>query len=187
MGSFRKILCLEHKGHRFLAPDNGALSQILDKVKKPVIFEVTRRRYALETISNTFHGRDIFAPAAGHLSKGVEPHQLGPRVKTFQRLSVPRTLSAQKSWTGQVIHIDRFGNAVTNLPWNLFKERNRESIRIRVKGHVIEEIRLSYNTVRKDIPLGIIGSHGLLEIAVNGGSAARRLRLKVGNPVEVRI
>lgn len=186
VGSTRRILCLLHEGQTFLAPDNGVLTTVIREAKKPKIYAVTNRRYALGKISHTFHGRDIFAPAAGYLSKGLAPHRLGPPVSSFKRLPLPVPLANRSSLKGQVIGIDRFGNALTNLPEiQVERLRRKGSLQIRLKGRTLRDVRSSYSAVGRGSPLAIIGSRGLLEIALNGGSAAQILRLKRGDSVEV--
>jgi S-adenosylmethionine hydrolase len=188
VGSSRKILLLEHQGHRFLAPDNGVLSFLLSGVKNPTLYSVTHRRYALAPISNTFHGRDIFAPAAGYLSKGLSPHRLGPRIRQFKRLKIPepKALSSGR-WVGQVIDLDRFGNAVTNLPGSLVTQLSKQGRpTVRVKGRSLKGALRSYDGVGGGLALAIVGSRSLLEIAVIRGSAAKRLGLKKGDRVEIQ-
>ena len=187
VGSTRKILLLEHQGHRFLAPDNGVLSPLLSGVKSPALYSVTNREYALSPVSSTFHGRDILAPAAGYLSKGLSPRRLGPRVRQFKRLKVPtpKPLSSAR-WVGQVIDLDRFGNAVTNLPGSVVAQLSRQGQpTVHVKGRSLKGVLPSYDGAGRGSPLAIVGGRSLLEIAVNRGSAARRLGLKVGDRVEV--
>lgn len=184
VGSDRKILCLTHQGHLFLAPDNGVLSFLLAGLRRPKLFEVSNRRYALKKISHTFHGRDLFAPAAAHLSLGVSPRELGPPVKGLVRLPVDRFSRKKRGvLIGQVIHIDRFGNAVSNLPGELC---SGGTVGVWAKGRPIRGIVKSYAAVPAGRALATIGSHDLLEIAVRDGSAAQRLRLRIGDRVEVR-
>ena len=186
VGSMRKILCFEVNGHRFLAPDNGVISQVIVGIKQPRIYALTHRRYALRTISHTFHGRDIFAPAAGHLSKGLASHRLGPRVMNFQRLPISTVKSSPGGLVGRVIVIDRFGNAVTNIASAHGRELSQRNwVNIRVKERFLHGIRTSYGAVSKGSLLAMIGSHDLLEIAMNGRSAAKHLCLKVGDPIEI--
>jgi len=184
VGSSRKILCLDHQGHRFLAPDNGVLSSVLAGISRPRLYAVANRRYALKTISHTFHGRDLFAPAAGHLSRGLAPYRLGPRVTTFRRLALPAVKKNAHALEGRVIHLDRFGNAVTNLPAEEVKRLARRGpLRVLVKGIRPLKIQSSYSSVSQGDPLALVGSRDLLEIAVSRGSAHRKLRLQVGDPI----
>jgi S-adenosylmethionine hydrolase len=184
VGSPRQILCLRLQGHLFLAPDNGVLTQVLAGVKNPQLTAVQNRRYALPSVSHTFHGRDIFAPAAGFISKGLAPSRLGPRVRTFVRLALPLVKANRRRLVGQVIHLDRFGNAVTNLPRDRVRRlQQKGAIQARLKGQLLHGIQRSYAAVGKGKLVAVIGSHDLLEIAVNQGSAARQLHLKIGDPI----
>ena len=184
VGSHRQILCLRFQGHLFLAPDNGIFSQVLAGVKNPQLYAVQNRRYALRSISHTFHGRDIFAPAAGYLSGGLASSRLGPRVRMFVRLASPGVTATQRRLVGQVIHLDRFGNAVTNLPRDHVRRlQQRGEVHARLKGRFLRGVQRSYDAVRKGKPVAIIGSHDLLEIAVNQGSAARQLHLRIGDSI----
>ena len=187
VGSSRKILCLEKSGHLFLAPDNGILSRLLTKRDRFRCRAVTNRRYFLKNVSRTFHGRDIFAPVAAHLSKGVSPDRLGPRVDRFQTLPDLPVVGSPKGIKGQIILIDRFGNLVTNLPAEqVLSVAGKGKLEIRLKGKLLSGLQPSYSAVGRGRPLAVIGSHDLLEIAVNRGSAANRFGVKVGDPVQVR-
>jgi hypothetical protein len=187
VGTQRKILCAEIHGHRFLAADNGVLSVVLHGVARPKVHEVRNRRYCLPNISRTFHGRDIFAPVAAHIAKGLAISQLGPQVRSFRRIQIPQpTQSRDGGWVGEVIHLDRFGNAVTNISETLWKaSHNRPTSHVQVNRRSIP-MRQAYASVPEGNPLAIVGSRGLLEIAVFKGSAAQRLNLKIGDRVKVK-
>jgi hypothetical protein len=150
VGSNRRILCLEHKGHLFLAPDNGILTPLLSDVPKPTLYTVTQRRYALKKISHTFHGRDIFAPAAAHLSRGLAPRRLGPRVDTYKRFGLAQPRSTGKgSLAGEIITFDGYGSAITNIPeGSLGFLARRGSLTMRVKGRTLRGSQRSYPSVR---------------------------------------
>ena len=189
VGSNRRILCLQHKGHLFLAPDNGIFAPLLSDVPRPTLYAVTQRRYALKKISHTFHGRDIFAPAAAYLSKGLAPHRLGPRVDTYKRFELPELLSTRTgSLSGEIIAFDGFGSAVTNLGHERLAPLARKGpLAIHVKGRKLQGIQRSYAAVPKGSPCAVIGSRGLLEISIRMGCAASSWHLQVGDPVEVRL
>ncbi|MCM8811835.1 MAG: SAM-dependent chlorinase/fluorinase [Candidatus Omnitrophica bacterium] len=189
VGSKRRILCLDLAGHLFLGPDNGVLSRLTASSRKWRLYEVSNRRYALPSVSHTFHGRDIFAPVAGHLSKGVSPSKLGHRVAAFQRLpfSIPRFYSGRV--VGKVISIDHFGNAVTNISAEVLAKCSHfleKKGRVWIGKKRIGPLRISYAAVRKGAGVALIGSRGLLEVAVNGGSAASLFKVSVGDEVQVR-
>lgn len=187
VGSSRRILCCKHEGHLFLAPDNGILSHILFGARRVRAYEATDRRYWLPGVSRTFHGRDIFAPLAGHLSKGLDPRRIGPAVKSIRRLEepLPRRVGARR-WVGQVVALDRFGNAVTDLRWRDLQRWGPSGVEVRFRGRRIRGLQEAYSAAGKGKTLAIVGSRGLLEIAVNGGSAARVLGIRPGHRVEVR-
>ena len=187
VGSGRGILCCEYRGHRFLVPDNGVLSVLLAKVRSPRLTAVSNRRYFLPKVSQTFHGRDIFAPVAGHLSLGLPAARLGRRASSFKRLAVPvPQREADGCWRGEIIQVDRFGNAVTNLTQAFLRRlRGRGAWELEIGGTRIPS-RSSYAAVKSGSPLSIPNSRGLLEIAVSCGSAAQALGIAVGDPVLLR-
>ena len=182
VGSARKILCVSHRKHLFLAPDNGLLSRVLAGSRRLNAFWVKNDRFFLKPVSQTFHGRDIFAPVAAHLCGGLDPAKLGPRLRSVRLLPAGRPGRRKDGYLGHVIQFDRFGNAVTDLPW-VAGTPGRWSIR--VGGRRIAEIRASYSAVPEGAPLAVVGSRGLLEIAVNRGSAHGELGLNAGDSVEV--
>lgn len=184
VGSGRKILCLEYQGHFFLAPDNGLLTPILREIRSPRLTAVTQKRFALKKISSTFHGRDIFAPAAAYLSKGTSPRQLGDRVGSWKRFLIADPVFEKKSARGEIIAFDRYGSAITNLPGKrLAPMASSGQLNFRVKGRKLSGLKHSYADSPKGSPLAVIGSRGLLEIAVNLGSARSKWRLQIGDPV----
>ena len=182
VGSSRKILCVSHRKQFFLAPDNGLLSYVLAGSRRLNAVWVKNSRFFLKPVSQTFHGRDIFAPVAAHLCGGLDPAELGPRVRTLRLLPVSRPVRRKDGYAGRVVQFDRFGNAVTNLPW-VPGALGRWSVRL--GGRPVAEIRSSYSAVAEGAALAVVGSRGLLEIAVNRGSAEKELNLKIGDPVEV--
>lgn len=116
VGSQRDILCVEIRDDIYLVPDNGILSFILREERPKRIIRVTNNRYFLKSLSNTFHGRDVFAPVAAHLSLGIKPQQLGNTIPHLKTLDIPQPVFKNKEqWEGRVISIDRFGNLITNI------------------------------------------------------------------------
>ncbi|MDE2217352.1 MAG: SAM-dependent chlorinase/fluorinase [Planctomycetota bacterium] len=116
VGSKRDIVCMKTKDYFFLVPNNGILSFIVQEEKPKGIFRVTNNKYFLPTTSNTFHGRDIFAPIAAHLSLGVKPQLLGIKISQLTLLDIPKPTSKKTGiLEGQIIYIDRFGNLITNI------------------------------------------------------------------------
>ncbi len=116
VGSKRDIVCIKTKDSFFLVPNNGILSFIVQEEKPNGIFRVTNNKYFLPTTSNTFHGRDIFAPVAAHLSLGIKPQLLGIKINQLTLLDIPKPTSKKTGLLeGQIIYIDRFGNLITNI------------------------------------------------------------------------
>jgi len=116
VGSRRDIVCVETKNYFFLVPDNGLLSFIVQEEKPKSIIRITNSKYFLPSPSSTFHGRDVFAPVAAHLSLGVKPQQFGIRINQLEQLDMPKPVHKKTGQVeGQIIYIDRFGNLITNI------------------------------------------------------------------------
>jgi len=130
VGSKRNIVCVETRNYLFLTPDNGILGFIIQEERPKRIIRVTNNNYFLPAPSNTFHGRDVFAPVAAHLSLGIKPKQLGNATKQLEHLSIPQPVRKNtRQLEGQIISIDRFGNLVTNITKSHLEEYVREQIR----------------------------------------------------------
>jgi len=189
VGGSRRILCAAVEGHLFLAPDNGLLTEVLDSATTAFAHQVTDSSYFLARVSNTFHGRDIFAPVAGHLAKGLPLQQLGPAVDvaTVTRLDLPRARKSGNRIEGQVIAVDRFGNLTTNITSNLLAPwlASPERMQITTGQLTIAGLASSYQMVEEGRPLALISSRDCLEIAVRNGNAARTLGLAEGSVVTV--
>ncbi len=161
--------------HLFVGPDNGIFTYVYDRDSSFKAFQITDEKYFRHPVSTTFHGRDIFAPVAAALSTDVDPTSLGPRISDPIRLS--------RSVEPQIIHIDRFGNLITNITRDQFKEAKR----LLLNGTLISAQRNFFgeNVGEIDEPFLIWGSAGFLEIAVNGGSAAEFLDAKRGDQIRL--
>jgi len=183
VGTERLILAVRTADHLFLAPNNGVLKHVFDSHPDAEVFNVTHSEYFREHVSRTFHGRDIFAPVAAHLSKGLSPEKLGRPFTEFERGVVPRGVRLGDRITGEVIAFDRYGNGITNIPAGWIDDP--ETVRILVKGRVFESLARSYLDVPQGDPLAIIGSADAVELSVNRGSARETLDLKVGETVTV--
>jgi S-adenosyl-L-methionine hydrolase (adenosine-forming) len=209
VGSARRAILLVTQDYFFLAPDNGLLSFIFEQAGSPTVkeglnagasstetekpaltpglptssfrvFELTGEKYFAKNVSRTFHGRDVFAPVAAHLSNGVEPQEFGAEIKDFVRFEIakPKRIS-QSEIEAEIIHLDRFGNLVTNLkavdlPAKFVLEINR--IRI-------EKPQRFYAEAEKGEIFSIIGSEGFVEISAFQDSAERLLKARVGQKI----
>jgi S-adenosylmethionine hydrolase len=184
VGSDRAILGVETERHYFLAPDNGLLS-FLDRdggIRR--IVQVSEPKYFLKPVSRTFHGRDILAPVAGHLSRGVDLSSFGPSVNrmTTRESAAPR-VAANGALEGEVVAIDRFGNLITNIPGEMLPDAR--DVRITVGRRTVSTLSRSYADAHKGGLLALVGSTGHLEISVNHGSARKTARIKRGDRVLV--
>ncbi|HEX8285947.1 MAG TPA: SAM-dependent chlorinase/fluorinase [Pyrinomonadaceae bacterium] len=190
VGSERRGIAVEGRGHTFVGPDNGVFGHVYDRVRPFRVFHLTNENFFRREVSATFHGRDVFGPVAGALSRGVRAEELGPAVEDYVRLpsAAPERL-ADGTLAGAVIHIDRFGNCVTNItPADLSDEDIRGGARLVVGGREIRSFRRFFaeDAGAGGEPFAVWGSAGLLEIAVFRDSAARALGLKRGQRVEVK-
>lgn len=186
VGSARRILCVTTPRATYLAPDNGLLTRVLAREPRPTVRSVENRALFLPEVSRTFHGRDVFAPVAAHLAEGLDPAELGPEVDDPVRLPLPHERPlAPGQMTGEVIHVDRFGNLITNLLTGALGRavRGARVSTVEVRGPVSE----SYAERAEGDLLLITGSTGLLEVSVRGGSARERIGVGRGAPVEVRV
>ncbi len=184
VGGDRAILAVEGERHLFLAPDNGLLGFLREAGAARRIVRVTRRRYFLEPVSNTFHGRDIIAPVAAHLSLGVAPSELGEETDRMATLRAPSLREVKGGGVaGEVVAIDRFGNLVTNIPADRLPAPG--PVRIRVGRRLVRRLDRTYAGGSEGELLALVGSGGTLEIAVNRGSAKRKTKARVGDPVIV--
>lgn len=187
VGSARRPIVVSAGGQFFVGPDNGLFSYVYERESDCRVFHLAREEYFRRPLSTTFHGRDIFAPVAGALSNGVEPARLGEEITDYVRLeaSLP-VLKDNGTLEGSIIHIDRFGNCVTNLTReHINEERFARGARIVVGEHEIKELRRFYAKDEKDSGevFAIWGSAGFLELSCFLDSAARRLNVRRGQSI----
>ena len=172
VGTTRRAIIAEHEGHRFVAPDNGLLSFLPQDghfVSLPVP----------ATAAATFHGRDVFAPAAARLATGTAPSELGEAVSDPCYLPLPAPRHDHLTVIGEVIYVDRFGTLVSNIPGDAVQV----GARIRVEGSEAGSLRRTFRDVARGALVAFVGSGGSVEIAVRDGSAARMLGVGVGAEV----
>ncbi|HJS22817.1 MAG TPA: SAM-dependent chlorinase/fluorinase [Pyrinomonadaceae bacterium] len=185
VGSTRRPIVVSAADQFFVGPDNGIFSYICDRESSHRTFHITAEKYFRPSPSSTFHGRDIFAPVAAALSNGVKPEELGPEIDDEERLdSLDPVIKNEGKVKARIIHIDRFGNCITNITRDLFEDW--ENVRLVTKGKTIRDFRNFYGEASKTAPFGIWGSAGFLELSVNGGSAAKALRVKRGDKVVIK-
>jgi hypothetical protein len=186
VGSARRPIVVSAGSHFFVGPDNGLFSYVYDREASHKTFHVTAAEYFGAGPSPTFHGRDVFGPVAAVLSNGVKPKKLGPRIFDEVRLApLAPAKDANGKLRGRIIHIDRFGNCITNFTRADLPDYSKAKLLIKRK--TVKAFREFFTDERgsKDEVFAIWGSAGFLEIAVNGGSAADTLPAKRGDEVIV--
>ena len=177
VGSARRPIIATSEMHNFVAPDNGVLSLMYAREQRLSVRHITAEHYFLQPVSNTFHGRDIFAPVAAYLAKGVDQEKFGEEVTDYVRFNAPKPKAADpNSLRGVVLRVDRFGNLITNFtPQDapaLF-QNNTPTFKMVVGKREIASMRTNYADGAPGELFAIIGSMGFLEIAANRGSAAQ--------------
>ncbi len=192
VGSARRAILIQTRKQFFVGPDNGIFSYVCDlpsKNESPEVFHLTNTKYFRHPVSPTFNGRDVFAPVAAALSRGVKPTKLGKKTGEFVRLSPLQPEAAQDGRIiARIIHIDRFGNCVTNISQtDLTNDTIASGAQLRLKGGLVKSFRsyFSEETGSRDKVFGIWGSAGFLEIAAANNSAAKLLHAKRGDSVIV--
>ena len=228
VGSGRKAIAVQTDKAVFVGPDNGVLSWALAKERIRAIHGLENEAFFLQPVSRTFHGRDVFAPVAAHLSRGVPIQKFGPALKDFVRLAWPEARVRRGGVEGEVVYIDRFGNAITNLEGRLLgsalfrsdlltsheppktrpspcplpatrgeggrrpgegrfvESSGRASCEVYAKRRWNCPLKAFYQAVASKKPVALVGSSGYLEIAINGGSAAKVLGVSIGTRVVLR-
>jgi len=177
VGSERQILCARTQRGVFLAPDNGLLSEVLAQEDLLELVAVTQRELFLPKVSQTFHGRDVFAPVAAHLALGQSLSGLGPSLTAYERLPLEAPEIGVEEARGTIRYVDRFGNLVSSIrARGLPKVAEALLGEARVQG----PLRTSYVAVEAGQALLIEGSSGFVEVSINGGDAARMLNSQVG-------
>jgi len=189
VGSARRPIVARTEKHFFVAPDNGVLSLALEREQRVHVREISSDHYFLQPVSQTFHGRDVFAAVAAWLSKGVEFAKLGDEITDYVRFRAPRPKRIENgSIQGVVLKVDKFGNVVTNITRedvpHLFAAESPQ-FKILISRHEITTLRTAYADGAPGEVFGILGSMGFLELSTNRGSAARALEAGKGTEVVV--
>jgi len=184
VGTSRKALLIETTKQFFIGPDNGVLAPVVHRQGIQHIYHITNFDMMLPKISPTFHGRDVFAPMAAHLANGISPSTSGPELQKITLLELGGLRKKNGIIWGEVIHIDDFGNLITNIPVEELGLSDLVNLVIQVKNKTVKLSQFFAEKKKKEL-LAIIGSHGQLEISVNQGSAAKKLNVKIGDPIKI--
>ncbi len=204
VGSERRPVAVQAGSYIFVAPDNGVLGYTLAEIGAYQAVELNNPGYRKTVVSGTFHGRDIFAPAAAHLAGGVPLDNLGTILPTLSDFSPPQLALTADGVTGEVMHIDHFGNVITSigmLDWVTERrlklaarfgsslpqtEFDGTKVELELNNQVFYGIRRTYSESLPGEALAIVGSSGFLEVAINQGHCAARLGTAIGDPVLLR-
>ncbi len=186
VGTGRRAIAMDTGEYRFVGPDNGVLALVAGRSPSARIVELVNPQYARPTISRTFEGRDRFAPAAAWLASGVELTSFGPKVTPVTPLDVPSARVGSCGIDGEILHVDRFGNLITNIDWSLLDGLARP-IAVEVNGRFVPHFVSTYADAPARALCALVGSSGLLEIALNGADAASALAIGRGAAVRVRV
>jgi len=185
VGTSRKPVGIKIKDQYFIGPDNGIFSLIAEDFEYKA-FHLTNEAYWLKKRSTTFHGRDIFAPAAAHLATGIPIEELGEPLEKLVTYRWALPIADKDGVQGWVVHIDHYGNLVTNIPAEMITDTGRNrSVRIYVGNTILKEIVTTFSSVPEGEPAAYIGSSDNLEVAINKGNAQQMLGVEKGAQVSI--
>jgi S-adenosyl-L-methionine hydrolase (adenosine-forming) len=185
VGTDRRPILVSGQNQYFIAPDNGVLSGVYEKEQTFTVRHLTSEHYFAQPVSKTFHGRDIFAPVAGWLSKNWQPASMGEAIEDFKRFALPKPKEADGHLKGVVLKVDSFGNLITNFrAEDLSPESiDKGEVRLQIGSHPVTRLVGVFANGSASEPIAYIGSSGYVEIAVNKGNAAKALGIGRGAPV----
>ncbi|MEM3700597.1 MAG: SAM-dependent chlorinase/fluorinase [Candidatus Bathyarchaeia archaeon] len=187
VGTPRRPILIQTKEALYIGPDNGLLALAAKNQGIKHIYEIKNKKFMMPRISNTFHGRDIFAPAAAYLSKGMKPAEFGPETDEMVISKFAKVVRRGNAFFGEVLYVDDFGNVITNFGEKELKELGiRNAVNLEVKGVNLKlKLCKAYAEVEAQKPLAIIGSHNFLEISINQGNAAKTFKIQVEDRVKL--
>ena len=189
VGGSREPILLESRGHYFIGPDNGIFTLVDHSTS--VLYALDKKQYWLSPVSETFHGRDIFAPVAAYLARGVPADQLGTRVKRrIISIDIPKPRKEPDgTLRATVVHVDRFGNCVTNIPGaSLLLDAMQRPVQIHVGNKVISSLLVkTYDKASNSDPVLIAGSTGFLELSLNKDPFAQRYGVSEADPITLKV
>jgi hypothetical protein len=189
VGTRRQSILIQTEHGFFVGPDNGLLILAAEHQGIRSIHEIANPKLMLPQVSSTFHGRDVFAPAAAHLANGVSPAEFGSEIRDAVKPDFAKVTLREGVMIGEVLHVDNFGNIITNIS-------EKEVVRIRGAGVVNVELPnqklklkfcIAYGEAKSQEPLALIGSHNYLEIALNQGNAAEKFKASPGDKIKISL
>jgi S-adenosylmethionine hydrolase len=189
VGSGRRAIIVKSARYFFLAPDNGVLTYIFDEEKPVEVREIDQRKFRHESPGHTFDGRDLFAPVAARLAKDDPFESYGPAIGDYRTFAITQPRWEQTSLVGEIVHVDRFGNLISNLTQQHLEEARSvamgRQLSIRVGERIIEGVVNSYSEGTAEKPSALINSNGTIEIFLKEASAAHLLQAGRGGRIEV--
>jgi S-adenosylmethionine hydrolase len=185
VGGKRKGILIQTERYSLIGPDNGVFSPFLRTEKIKRMISLTNPKYFLGKVSATFHSRDIFAPVAAYLSLGVEAKEFGPALSEIARLNLPSIEKRGGKIIGRIIHIDNFGNLVSNVTAQELSKIKK--FKMKVKNRIISRLSKTYSEVGKGKILAYQGSSGFLEVGIREGNARLKLDAIIGDKIEIQI
>jgi S-adenosylmethionine hydrolase len=185
VGSSRRSLVIETTRGLLIGPDNGVLSLAAAALGRRCVRAIENKTLMRPEISSTFHGRDVFAPVAARLACGVAPESVGPVLESIVEIDLPQPHHGATELRGEVIHVDTFGNLITNITAESFSTFPAHGLCVSLGEVLLTGLSAAYADVAAGEPVAVVGSWGTLEIAIRNGSAARALGAGVGSPVTV--
>ena len=188
VGTDRRPILVMTDEHKFIGPDNGVFSYIYQREHVNRVVNLTADHYFRQPVSKTFHGRDVFAPCAGYVSKLIDWRMMGEEISDPVRFNIPTPVVSAKQIRGSIIHVDRFGNLITNITSaELTEEFMRAGTRVRIGAHEVSRMLTHFAEANQGELFAYFGSAGFLEIAVARQSAARMVEGRRGIEVEVLV
>jgi S-adenosyl-L-methionine hydrolase (adenosine-forming) len=185
VGSARRPILIETDTGLLIGPDNGVLSLAALVMGRRRVRSIENQELFRHPLSHTFHGRDVFAPVAAHLSRGIPYKHIGAELTSMVELTVPATQQTASEISGEIVYVDHFGNLVTNIAADAIAHFPAQQLSVSIGRKPVVGLVTAYAAVPDGTPLAIVGSWGMLEIAVRNGNAARMLAAGPGTPVTV--
>jgi S-adenosylmethionine hydrolase len=184
VGTVRRPIVIQTKHAFFVGPDNGVLMLSAQNQGIEHIYQILNSEFILPHVSNTFHGRDVFAPVAAYLDNGITTAAFGPEIVNAVKPKFATVKRKANCFIGEILHIDDFGNIVSNI--TACKESFAKAVRVKLSNQSVHLLFCkTYGQAKGKQAIALFGSHGFLEIAVNQGSAAEKFSAKIGDPIEV--